>query len=212
MRYELRLGGTALLVGTAVLALTFGLTAARGQMRGVAASFLGVEGIGRDAAALGTLMKGLAAYGILLIVGFGVLASVMAEAGERSLAFVSYGLWVFASAVGVIRTTFDGTVTVWVGERWADTGTVPEVYEPLRAFAGASFLWFSEIPYFVAAAGFGWAVIRSSVLPIWVGYLAVAWSALWLLLLLVLKSDLPAALALFPIIFGVGMLVTDWQP
>lgn len=211
MRYELRLGGIAFLLALAVLAVTFGLIAARGQIRGVAASFMGVEGIGRDAAALSTLLKGLAAYGILLIVGFGVLASGLAEAGERSLALVSFGLWVFASAAGVIRAASDATITVWAGERWAETGTVPEIYEPLNALAGNSFFWFSEIPYFLAAAGFGWAVIRSGVLPPWVGYVAVSWSALWLLFPLVFKFDLPAALALFPIIFGAGMLMTDWQ-
>lgn len=212
MQFELRLGGIAFLIGTAVLAATFGLIAARGQMRGVAASFMGVEGIGRDAVALKTLLKGQAAYGILLIVGFGVMASGLTEAGERSLALVSFGLWVFASAAGVVRAASDATITVWAGERWAETGTVPEIYEPLSAFAGNSFFWFSEVPYFLAAAGFGWAVIRSGVLPPWVGYVAVAWSAIWLLFPLIFRSDLPAVLALFPIIFGVGMLVTDWQP
>ena len=212
MRYELRLGGIAFLAGTAVLVATFGLIAARGQMRGVSASFMGVEGIGRDAAALISLAKGLSAYGIVLIVGFGVLASSLTEAGERTLALVSFGLWVFASATGVIRAASDATITVWAGERWAETGTVPDIYEPLSALAGNSFFWFSEIPYFVAAAGFGWAVIRSGVLPSWVGYVAVAWSAFWLLFPLIFKYDLPAVLALLPIIFGVGMVVTDWQP
>lgn len=212
MQYELKLGGAAMLLGTAVLAAVFALIAMRGQMRGVAASFMGVEGIGRDAVALTTLAKGQAIYGVLLIVGFGVLASGLTEAGERSLALVSFGVWVFASAAGVIRAASDATITVWAGERWAETGTVPEIYEPLSALAGNSFFWFSEIPYFLAAAGFGWAVIRSGVLPPWVGYVAIGWSAAWLLFPLVFKSDLPAALALFPIIFGVGMLVTDWQP
>lgn len=212
MRLELRLGGIAFLVATAVLAVTFGLIAVRGEIRGVAASFMGVEGIGRDAAALSTLLKGLAGYGILLVIGFGVLASSLTEAGERTLALVSFGLWVFASAAGVIRAASDATITVWAGERWAETGTVPDIYEPLTAFAGNSFFWFSEIPYLVAAAGFGWAVIRSGVLPLWVGYVAVAWSVVWLLFPMIFKFDLPAVLALLPIIFGIGMLVTDWQP
>ncbi len=212
MRDEMRLGGAAMLLSVAVLAATFALIAWRGQMRGVAASFMGVEGIGREAAALKTLLKGQAAYGILLIVGFGVLASGLIEAGERTLALASFGLWIFASAAGVVRAASDATITVWAGDRWAETGTVPEIYEPLNEFAGTSFFWLSEIPYFVAAAGFGWAVIRSGVLPLWIGYVAVAWSALWLLFPLVFKFDLPAALALFPIIFGVGMLITDWQP
>ena len=211
MRYELRLGGTAFLAGFALLAVTFGLIAARGQMRGVSASFMGVEGIGRDAAALSTLAKGLSGYGILLLVGFGVLASGLIEAGERTLALASFGLLVFAHAAFVIRGASDATITVWAGEQWADTGQVPAVYEPLQAFVENTFVWFGEVPFLVATAGFGWAVIRSGVLPLWVGYVAVAWSALWLLFPLLFKFDLPATLALFPIIFGVGMLVTDWQ-
>ena len=212
MRTELRLGGVALLLGVVALAAVFGLIAMRGQMRGVAASFMGVEGIGRDASALATLIKGVAVFGILALVGFGVLASALTAAGERSLALVSFGLWVLASAAGVIRTASDATITVWAGERWAETGTVPEVYEPLSAFAANSFLWFAEVPWFLAAAGFGWAVIRSGVLPVWVGYVAVGWSVVWLIFPLVFKFDLPAVLILFPILFGVGMLITDWQP
>lgn len=196
----------ALLLSVVVLAVGFLLIARRGQFRGVAASFMGVEGIGRDAAALTILMKTLAAYGILHLIGFGVLASVLTEAGERTLALVSYGLWVFASAVGVIRAVFDGTITVWAGERWADTGSVPEVYAPLSAFAQNSFL-FAEVPWLLAAAGFGWAIIRAGILPSWVGYVAIGWSGLWLVAPLLLKFDLPAVLALFPILFGVGMLL-----
>ncbi len=212
MRSDLRLGGIAFLVATAALAGTFGIIAMRGQMRGVAASFLSVEGIGREASALRTLLKGQAVYGILALIGFGVLASVLTEAGERTLALVSFGLFVLASAAGVIRAASDATITVWAGERWAETGSVPEIYEPLRAFAGESFFWFAEIPYLLAAAGFGWAVLRSGVLPPWVGYVAIGWSGFWLFFPLVFRSDLPAVLALFPVIFGIGMVVTDWQP
>lgn len=206
MRSEMRFGGVAFLASVAVLVGGFTLIAMRGQIRGISASFMGVEGIGRDAAALATLMRPLAVFAILQLVGFGVLTSILTEAGERTLALVSFGLWVFASAAAAIRTVFDGTITVWAGERWAETATVPDVYEPLNAFAQNTFLWFAEIPWLVAAAGFGWAVIRSGVLPSWVGYLAIGWSALWLLFPLVFRSDLPAALVLFPILFGIAML------
>jgi hypothetical protein len=202
----MRIGGVAFLASVAVLVGGFTLVAMRGRLRGVTAPFMGVEEIGGDAAALATLMKALALFGILQLVGFGVLTSVLTEAGERTLAFTSLALWVFASATATIRTTFDGTVTVWAGERWAETGTVPEIYEPLNEFAQNTFLWSAEIPWLVAAAGFGWAVIRSGVLPSWVGYLAIGWSALWLLFPIVFRYDLPAALVLFPILFGVSMV------
>lgn len=212
MRYELRLGGAALLLGVVVLAGVFAVIASRGQIRGVAASFMGVEGIGREAAALTTLLKGQAVYGVLLIVGFGVLTSGLMEAGERSLALASFGLLVFAHVAFVIRAASDATITVWAGEHWAGTGTVPDVYRPLQAFVEKSFLWFGELPFLLATAGFGWAVIRSGVLPAWVGYVAVVWSTLWLVFPLMFKSDLPAVFVLFPVIFGVGMMVTDWLP
>lgn len=206
MRTEMRIGGVVFLAAVSVLVGGFALIAVRGQIRGVTASFMGVEGIGRDAAALATLMKALALFGILQLVGFGVLTAVLTEAGERTLALVSFGLWVFASAAAAIRAVFDGTVTVWAGERWAETDTVPDIYEPLSTFAQNTFLWSAEIPWLIAAAGFGWAVIRSGVLPSWVGYVAIGWSVLWLLFPIVFRSDLPAALALFPILFGIAML------
>jgi hypothetical protein len=203
---ETRLGGTALLVSVAVLAATFGVIALRGQFRGVSASFMGVEGIGRDAAALRPLMYGLLVYAVLQLVGFGVLASTLTEAGERTLAITSLGLWVFGSAAAVTRGVFDGTITVWAGERWADTGAVPDAYDPWFQFSQGTFL-FAEVAWLLAAAGFGWAVVRAGVGPSWVGYTAMAWGLFWLLFPVVFRFDLPAVLVLLPIIFGIGMLL-----
>ena len=207
MQTEMRLGGSAFLLSVVVLAVGFLLIAARGQFRGLGASFMGVEGIGRDVVALATLMRFLVVFGILQLIGFGVLAAALTEAGERTLALTSFGIWILGSAAAVIRTVFDGTVTVWAGERWAETGTVPEVYEPLNAFAQNTTL-FAEVPWFVAAAGFGWAVIRSGILPSWVGYVAIGWSVLWLIFPLLFRFDLPASLVLIPILFGVGMMMS----
>lgn len=204
---DTKLGGIAFLVSVVVLASAFMLIAARGQLRGVSAAFMGVEGIGRDAIALRTLMKATAIYGVLHIIGFGILASILTTAGERTLALISFGLWVFASAAGVTRSVFDGTVTVWAGEIWAETGSVPEIYEPLSSFVQNAFLWFAEVPWLLAAAGFGWAILRAGVLPSWVGYVAIGWSAIWLVFPLLFRFDLPATLAFFPILFGIGMLL-----
>lgn len=209
MRAELRLGGFALLAAVVVVVAAFVLIAARGQLRGAGAGFMGVEGIGRDAAALATMMRALAVFSILQLVGFGVLAAVAAREGEPTLGLISFGLWLVASAAAVIRAVSEGTLTVWAGERWSDTGSVPDIYEPLNAFAQNSFFWYAEIPWLVAAAGFGWAVIRSGVLPVWIGYVAVGWSAIWLIFPLVFKSDLPAVLILYPLIFGFGMVFAE---
>ncbi len=211
MRSELRLGGVALLAGVAVLGTAFGLIAMRGQIRGAGAGFMGVEGIGRDAAALATMMRALALFAILQLVGFGILASVVSKAGEQTLGLVSLALWVLASAVATIRTVSEGTITVWAGERWAETGSVPEIYEPINSFAQNSFLWYAEIPWLVAAAGFGWAVVRSGVLPAWVGYAAIGWAALWLVFPLLFRFDLPAVLILFPILFGIAMVAVPGE-
>lgn len=212
MTTELKLGGTALLASVAVLVIGFVVIASRGQIRGLGAGFMGVEGIGGDAAALSTLMKALALGAILQILGFGVLASALSRSGEGTLGLVSFGLWVFASAAAVIRGVSEGTLTAWAGNHWAETGAVPEIYEPLNAFAQQSFLWFAEVPWAIAAAGFGWAVIRSGVLPAWMGYVVVGWSALWLLFPLLFRFDLPAFLLLYPIIFGFGMILSESGP
>jgi hypothetical protein len=202
----MRLGGAALLASVTVLVIGFVVIAGRGQIRGLGAGFMGVEGIGRDAAALSTLMKALAVFGILQVLGFGVLASALSKTEEATLGLVSFGLWVFASAAAVIRAVSEGTLTVWAGNQWAETGSVPEMYEPLNAFAQQSFLWYAEVPWAIAAAGFGWAVIRSGVLPPWIGYVVVGWSVLWLLFPLLFRFDLPAFLLLYPLIFGFGMI------
>lgn len=206
MRSDLRLGGFALLAAVVVVVSAFVLIGVRGQLRGAGAGFMGVEGVGRDAVALATLMRALAAFAIFQLVGFGVLAAGVGREGEQTLGLVSFGLWVVASAGAVIRTVSEGTLTVWAGKQWAETGSVPDIYEPLNAFAQNSFLWFAEIPWLVAAAGFGWAVIRSGVLPSWIGYVAIGWSAVWLVFPLVFKSDLPAVLIVYPLLFGLGMV------
>ncbi len=65
---------------------------------------------------------------------------------------------------------------------------------------------------FIVAAGvsmltFGAAVIRTGAIPRWTGWVAVGWSAIWLI-----RFSPPMAPQLVPLLFGVALLRSDRSP
>lgn len=97
-------------------------------------------------------------------------------------------------------------MTVWAAQQWEATGSVPEAYEPMHAWVNEAFA-LSYASLLVAMAGFGWAVLRTDLLAPWVGWLSIGWSALWLVGY-VFSVGLPAIIVLYPLIYGISLLLS----
>jgi hypothetical protein len=199
-----RIAGAALLVSLVSIVVGLLVVAVQGNLGGLSAGFRGIEGIGKTAVALSVMAKAGFPYILLQLVGFGILAVMLRNAGQGLLATLSFAVLVFASAVSVFRGAFEGTVTVWAAQELAATGSVPDLYEPLHAWTNEVF----EIAYaslLMAMAGFGWAVLQTELLAHWVGWISIGWSVLWLLGYL-FGVGIPAIIALYPLVYGIALL------
>jgi hypothetical protein len=203
--YQARIGGVALLLSVAAIAVGFAVIAAQGRMHGLTAGFRGVEGVGEAASALSTMAKAGLPSTLLQLAGFGILAVMLRDAGEGVLSTVSFGILIFASAVMVIRPTFEGTITVWAAQEWATTGAIPDLYQPLLDWVHGVFA-IAYVSLLVAMLGFGWGALRAELLAPWVGWVSIGWSAIWIVGY-VFGVGLPAIIIVFPLIYGIGLLL-----
>ena len=203
--YQGKIAGAALLLSLAFLVIGLAIIGIQGKFGGLAASFSGVEGFSDTASALTTVAKAAIPYTLLQIVGFGILAVMLREKGEASISIISFGILLFALALSAFRGAFDATITVWAAEQSPSGGDIHDLFEPLRAWAGFTFE-VGYVAFFVAMAGYGWGVLRTGILPPWVGWVSIGWSALWVGGY-VFKVGLPAFILFPPLIFGIALLV-----
>ena len=70
-----RNAGAALLLSILSILVGLLIVATQGRFRGLAAGFMGVEGIGEAASALAVMAKAGLSFALLQVVGFGILAA-----------------------------------------------------------------------------------------------------------------------------------------
>lgn len=202
--YQGKVAGAALLLSFLSISVGFVVVIAQGKFQGLAAAFRGVEGIGEGATGLSILAQAGLPSTVFQLIGFGILAAMLHEAGEVSIATVAFGLLIFASAFFALKGSFEGDMTVWAARQWASTGSVPAMYEALHTWinnAGRV----GYIALIVAMAGFGWGALRVGLLAPWVNWASIGWSLLWFLAYLV-NVGFPAIILFYPLIFGIGLL------
>lgn len=141
---------------------------------------------------------------IVQLLGFGLLTRLLLHAGDESLPITAFIAILVAAIIGVLHGTFHMSVEAWAAVEAARTGSVPEIYEPLDAWIGASFR-VGYITHLTATAVFGWAILRSRLLPSWVGRIVVAWSFIWLLGY-VIGAGAPGILFIMPAVIGIELL------
>jgi hypothetical protein len=122
---------------------------------------------------------------VLTLLGLAAFHVVLADAGDRLLA----RLGMVAYLVGVV---------LWI------VGDAIEL-------AGGRFIFELERNYVVLAclaiAAFGGAILRTRILPRWVGGVAVVWAIVWTVLYLARIGEAPLGPNLIPALFGLELLV-----
>ncbi len=200
-----RIAGALLLLNVVVIAAEFIMVLAQGKIEGIPAAWEGVEEIGAAASVFRTVEVFRSPEIVLLFLGFGILTVHLNEAGDRALSFLAFNLFIAFVILAAIEDTFHSEVTAWAGEEWARTGAVPALFEPLREWVNSAI----QVRYvtFVNAsmAFYGWAFLRTDIVPRWIGWGALFWSLGWLIVTPVIT--LPATLIILPLIIGVALLV-----
>ena len=103
-------------------------------------------------------------------------------------------------------------MTAWSGEEWARTGAVPEIFEPLREWVNGPIQFAYTTVAYASMAFYGWAFLRTKVLPRWIGWVTLGWSLAWLIVIFATQTTLPAVFLVFPLFFGVAPLVHRQGP
>lgn len=152
------------------------------------------------------LLNGIySAVWIFLLVGSALLARLLARAGQEQLALLVFTLAVITGFTGVLHGAFHVGLTTWAAEEAGQTGSIPELYQPLRAWADGAF----RLGYagsFVAMALAGWGILRSGLLAPALGWTAIGWSALCFVGLLV-GVGAPAVPFIMPAVIGAALLL-----
>lgn len=141
---------------------------------------------------------------IVQLLGFILLARLLVRAGEEQLAILAFTAVLIATILGLLHATFHMTVATWAAQDTARTGSLPEVYEPLRIWISGTFR-IAYLLHLLAMAGFGWVILRTNLLASWMGQVVIGWSLLWIVGYFI-GAGAPGLLFLMPAVTGAALL------
>lgn len=133
----------------------------------------------------------MGAAGMLLLAGLSLLATILADAGERGFAALGVAGFLVAALLWVTFCAFRATVTLHAAEELTRTGAIPPYYEPLASWSGALFYVYAVVG-FLALAAFGVSLLQVDLLPAWSGWGTIIFSVGLLIPLFVTGDTLPA--------------------
>lgn len=143
---------------------------------------------------------------LVALFGLGLLAGLLHDAGDPGFADVGLLAFAVGAMLWVIHLAERLTVHPWAGKELAMKGVIPEVYRALSTWTWAMFLIFTVLA-FVGVIAFGGSILASSLLPHWLGWAAIIYSALGLVILAITRDALPIMHHLMPLVFGIVLLL-----
>ncbi len=145
---------------------------------------------------------------ILLVLGFVGLTRLLVNSGGEQLAILALAVTVVATVLAILEAVFTIGLTTWAVKEAARTGITPEIYIVLDDGLFDKIQFVYTVLGFAAQAGFGAALLKSTLLPSWVGQTTLVWGLVWL----VADSfflGIPALLLIMPAVIGVALLNTN---
>ena len=200
-----RVAGGLLVASLLILLLDVAILIASGAAPGFPAMVSGkLAEVAPYAATFRLLILGFVIAWFIQLLGLSLLTRLLLHAGSEQLAILSFTLILVATILAILYSTFRMSVELWAAQEAARLGSIPAVFEPLRAWPHAFFA-VAERAYFLATAGFGLAILRTRLLAPWVGWAAIAWGLL-LLLAGVGGGVPPATPLIMPAVIGFALL------
>jgi hypothetical protein len=143
------------------------------------------------------------------LLGFGILTSQLQESGGRTIASLALAGYVITFIFVALEATFHMSVTIWAALETIRDSAVPNFYEPFRQWLSVYGQYIYSIIGLLAIAGYGWALLRTGLIPDWVGWLSIGWSGLWIVAFLALRTTLPGTLLIMPLVIGIALLFSS---
>ncbi|HEY7339475.1 MAG TPA: hypothetical protein VH591_01220 [Ktedonobacterales bacterium] len=143
---------------------------------------------------------------LVTLFGLGLLAGLLRVAGDPG--FSDVGLLAFAvgAVLWVIHLAERLTVHPWAGKELAMKGAIPEVYTALSTWTWAMFVIFTILA-FGGMMAFGGAILATNLLPHWLGWTTIIYSAVGLVILAITRDALPIMHHLMPFVIGIVLLL-----
>lgn len=143
---------------------------------------------------------------VVTLMGLPLLTNLLRTAGDPGfaqaglLAFtVSIALWIFSLG-------FRASVDIWAARTAATTHAVPGSYALLSAWSDALFIDFTVVA-FVALALYGGAILASSLLPSWAGWVSIIFALGGLTHLAITRDSYPVLHHPMLIVIGALLLL-----
>lgn len=142
------------------------------------------------------------------LLGFGVLTSLLQESVGRTISSLALLGFVITFILVALETTFHMSVTIWAAEETLRNSAVPTYYEPFRQWLSVYGQYIYSLVALLAIAGYGRALLQTSLVSDWVGWAAIGWSVFWLVAFLVIRTSIPGVLLIMPLVIGTMLLLS----
>lgn len=143
---------------------------------------------------------------LVTLFGLNLFAGLLQDAGDPGFADVGLLAFAVGAVLWVIHLAERLTVHPWAGKELTLKGVIPEVYTALSTWTWAMFVLFTILA-FGGMMAFGGAILATGLLPHWLGWATIVYSAAGLILLAITRDALPIMHHLMPCVIGIVLLL-----
>lgn len=143
---------------------------------------------------------------VSMLAGFAFLTSLLRQSGSDIAAIAGFVLIAVMVGLFLLDLTVRTSVGVWAAIETVADGSEPEAWSIVVKWINTNMNVYIAAG-FTAFAIYGVAILQTGLLPSWLGWLAIGWSAAWLLLATVMGGGIPGTLPIMPFIFGLALLI-----
>jgi hypothetical protein len=143
---------------------------------------------------------------VVAVLGLALLTTLLSAAGDRGLSVVALAGFAFGSVLWVVFVGFRLGFTPWVARETERTSEIPAIYFPLAQWGWHLFMVYTVLG-FTSVGLYGAALLVTGLLAAWIGWLAIGFSALGLVLLAAMRDAPPLLHYFVPLVIGIALLV-----
>src|SRR5262245_55989771 len=110
---------------------------------------------------------------VVSALGLATLASALQRRAGGDWALIAVVLFGIAGTAWIVNRAYRVSIWNWAAQMFVETGTTPDVFVPLRQWAGILFAVFAVVGY-ASVACLGMATLRAAQGPAWLGWAIVA--------------------------------------
>ena len=158
----------------------------------------------------------LAAGNLLSMAGFGLVTLLTGEAGAPLLSVIAIIFFLISTIAWISGMTFRISIETFTAKTFKESTQIPDWFEPLQEWNNTMLMLYMELGY-IATAMIGTALLQSSLLPDWIGWLTFGFGAGGAVSILTKRPKYPGTkysiaaiplwLHIMPLIIGITLII-----